>query len=182
MKQCPHCRETRNSDEFYECGHKWCRPCARQYSKDWKQARKHAKMAATPTRQAPELVEEMEALAHHPESGDPPAKRQRVEEDSLYLTHNPRIPGEVKIGRARNVQTRLNDLSSCQNFSLVLLQAWPGWGYLERDVHQYLASRRLTGHPGREWFRLDLAEVDLVDQLIQGIVLLRDACERLDVP
>jgi len=128
-----------------------------------------------------QLVEEMEALAYHPEeSVEPPAKRQRVEGDSLYLIHNPRIPGEVKIGRARNVERRLNVLSACQNFSLVLIQDWPEWGCLERDVHQQLAGRRLTGHPGREWFRLDLAGAGLVDQIVQGLVLVRGALERLE--
>ena len=244
----------RPSDEFYDCRHKWCRPCVRQNSKDWKQRHRAGKMAEPPARQdtPEELSEELDALAYHPEesaelpmemrhcpqcgemcasddfyetrkwckpcvrqrtqenkrahrtppfshdapqtlegemdalaytpeeSSEPPNKRQKVEGDSLYLTHNPRIPGEVKIGRARNVEARLKDLSACQNFSLVLVKAWPGMGHLERHVHHQLAARRLTEHPGREWFRLDLAEADLIDQAVRGLELVRDAWERLE--
>ena len=46
MRQCPHCGEIRPLDEFYECGHSWCRPCARQNSRECKQRRRAANTLA----------------------------------------------------------------------------------------------------------------------------------------
>ena len=125
-------------------------------------------------------LEEVGAFAYDPdaESTESPAKRPKVD-DTLYLLHNPRIPGEVKVGRARDVEARLKDLSSCQNFSLQLLWAWSGQGYLEKEVHHQLASRRLTGYPGREWFRLDPAESEVVDEIVRGLGHLKAARDRL---
>ena len=107
------------------------------------------------------------------EHSEPQPKRQKVA-DNLYLIHNPRIPGEVKIGRAQNVEVRLKNLSSCQNFSLQVIQSWPGLGHLEKDVHFELRARQLQGYPGREWFAITLSEVDLVDKVVQGLKLLHD--------
>jgi T5orf172 domain len=188
MKPCPRCLEIRPPEDFYECGHKWCRPCVRLNARKWKEQKRMQGLA--------DLASKMEDFAFDPDQdpnspdsshielckeegrSEPLPKRQKVD-DTLYLIHNPRIPGEVKVGRARDVEARLKDLSSCQNFSLELLQAWPGLGCLEREVHHQLDARRLRGYPGREWFRLDPTEVELVDEVVQGLELLRGARERL---
>jgi hypothetical protein len=66
---------------------------------------------------------------------------------------NPRLPGELKIGRSSNVELRRRSLQSSQNFTIDVLAIFPGAGDLEPLVHKILSNCRVTGVAGREWFR-----------------------------
>ena len=78
---------------------------------------------------------------------------------SLYILHNTRIPGELKIGKtSRNVDERVRDLCACQNFQIETLCIFPGMGEIEARVHRMLENRRVKSGSGREWFRVTLIE------------------------
>lgn len=91
----------------------------------------------------------MEAPQGAPEQRDPP--------DDLYIMRYVGILQDVlKIGRSTNPETRRRGIEASQDFHVELLATFPGYGYLETDVHKRLAERRSTRGPGREWFRVDL--------------------------
>ena len=77
---------------------------------------------------------------------------QRTGRD-LYVMQNPRLAGELKIGRSSNVELRRRSLQSSQNFTIDVLAIFPGAGDLEPLVHKILSNCRVTGVAGREWFR-----------------------------
>ena len=76
--------------------------------------------------------------------------------NELYIMRNPRIPGEVKIGRSNNVDLRRAALSSQMNFDMVVEAVFFGLGPLESRVHDALQHRRSREGPGREWFNVDV--------------------------
>ncbi len=59
----------RTSDDFYECGHNWRKPCVRQNSREWNQRHRTGKMSEPLARDdtTAQLSEEMDALAYNPE-------------------------------------------------------------------------------------------------------------------
>ena len=67
--------------------------------------------------------------------------------------------GPFKIGRSRNALWRLSDLSSGNWRRLYMRAIWVGdsdsVALLEKQVHQSLSSRRLSG----EWFNVSLDEI-----------------------
>ena len=77
---------------------------------------------------------------------------KRKREDSLYVIQNTRIPGELKIGRSVNVTQRCNNLHRCQNFSVRVHAEFPGYGHLERQIHEALKAVQVQDVPGTEWF------------------------------
>ena len=88
-------------------------------------------------------------------------------EKALYIAHNPRIPGEYKVGAAQNPRRRLATMENAQNFRLEVQVIWAGLGHLEGEVHRLLAPQRVTGCPGREWFAVSLQfAMAAVDQAI----------------
>ena len=65
--------------------------------------------------------------------------------DSLYIMENPRIPGEVKIGRSQNPEERAKN-----NFRIVVKLSYREKGYLEKTLRQRLKRRRVVeGSGGR---------------------------------
>ena len=72
----------------------------------------------------------------------------------LYLAVNPKIPGEVKIGKSHDPVKRLQQLERGQNFRLQIVATFPGVGHLESAVHESLSRRRVDDGSGREWFRV----------------------------
>jgi len=58
----------------------------------------------------------------------------------------------LKIGRSGNPGARCERLQASQIFYVGLVATFPGAGDLETVVHEILASRRVLGGPGREWF------------------------------
>ena len=92
--------------------------------------------------------------------------------DALYVAWNPRIPGEIKIGRARNPFQRLASLSSCQNFHIELVRQWPGLGHLESKLHAQFSDFRVRNVPGREWFALPPEDIGLIENCVEFLMEL----------
>ena len=88
--------------------------------------------------------------------------------DSLYIMENPRIPGEVKIGRSQNPEERAKQLSAGNNFRLVVRHSYGEKGFLEKTLHQKLKRRRVEEGAGIEWFKVS---VDQADILIRAAIL-----------
>jgi len=76
---------------------------------------------------------------------------------ALYIAYNSRIPGEVKVGAAKNPQRRALLMERAQNYRLLVPMTWPGMGHLEAEVHGMLAPQRVTEGAGREWFACSVA-------------------------
>ena len=61
----------------------------------------------------------------------------------------------VKIGRARDVEKRRQQLQGCHNFVMEVVAIFPDAGHLESVAHTALAPRRSCQGSGREWFAVD---------------------------
>jgi T5orf172 domain len=75
---------------------------------------------------------------------------------ALYICYNSRIPGEVKVGAAKNPLRRVALMERAQNYRLHVPLTWPGLGHLESEVHRVLEPHRVTQGLGREWFACSL--------------------------
>ena len=82
--------------------------------------------------------------------------------DYLYVMRNPSIPGIVKIGRTICPATRARQLSVSQPFELVVCHCYTGWGHLEKTIHANLKLAQVHGGRGREWFRLEAWQADIL--------------------
>jgi hypothetical protein len=91
--------------------------------------------------------------------------------ESLYIVSNPRIGGEVKVGRAACPTGRAQALSQGQNFTLELRHTYPQKGFLETTVHRRLAQWQVSDGPGREWFKLLPEQADV---LVRAVILEHD--------
>jgi hypothetical protein len=92
----------------------------------------------------------------------------QVSPDALYILENPRIPGEVKIGRSQNPEERAKALSAGNNFRLAVKQTYEEKGFLEKTLHNRLKRRRVEEGAGIEWFRISVEQADL---LIRAAIL-----------
>jgi len=179
LKRCPGCELELPPQSFYASGHhSRCIPCCRTRERERHQVRRSLERDSSESsckrrRTEETLADSDQTLGERTPEGDADAP------DSLYLAHNPRIPGEVKVGRAKNPEARMKDLSVSQNFSMALLQTWPGLGHLEREVHEQLATHRLRGYPGRKWFGIHSEAAGLVDELILALQMLQNTRNRL---
>lgn len=90
------------------------------------------------------------------------------EPDSLYVMENPRIPGEIKIGRSQAPEDRAKHLSAGHNFRLIVKYSYGGAGFLERTLHSKLKHLRVDNAAGVEWFRVTAEQADL---LIRATIL-----------
>jgi hypothetical protein len=88
--------------------------------------------------------------------------------DSLCIMENPRIPGEVKIGRSQNPEERAKQLSAGNNFRLVVRRSYGEKGFFEKTLHQKLKRRRVEEVAGVERFKVS---VDQADILIRAAIL-----------
>lgn len=75
----------------------------------------------------------------------------------------------VKIGRAKDIRTRLNTLQTGNARELILLCYVPGGGFLESLAHVCWGSLRGRG----EWFSLPPALVDRISRAVQLDIVLR---------
>jgi hypothetical protein len=91
--------------------------------------------------------------------------------DSLYIIENPRLPGEIKIGRSHDPDARARQLSAGQNFRLVVKRSYGEKGFLEKTLHHKLKHRRVEQGAGVEWFKVS---VDQADILIKAAILEDD--------
>ena len=88
--------------------------------------------------------------------------------DSLYIMENPRIPGEVKIGRSKNPEERARQLSNGHPFTVVVRRSYERKGFLEKTLHQRLKRRRVEEGPGVEWFKVSVEQAGV---LIEAAIL-----------
>jgi hypothetical protein len=105
------------------------------------------------------------------ENSDESVEFAAIEEyfpDSLYIMENPRIPGEVKIGRSQNPEERAKHLSAGNNFRLNVKHTYEEKGFLEKTLHHRLKRRRVEEGAGVEWFRVSVEQADL---LIRAAIL-----------
>lgn len=82
--------------------------------------------------------------------------------DSLYIMENPRLPGEIKIGRSHHPEERAKQLSSGQNFRIVVKHSYGEKGFLEKTLHHKLKSRRVEQGAGVEWFKVSVEHADIL--------------------
>ena len=76
----------------------------------------------------------------------------------LYVASRSDRQDILKIGRSSNPEARCERLQVSQAFFVRLVATFPGAGDLEHKVHERLASRRVLGGPGREWFFVTVDE------------------------
>ena len=74
---------------------------------------------------------------------------------------NPRILGELKVGRATCPLGRAQQMSSGHNFTLDVTHTYAHQGILETTVHRRLAPYQVPCG-SREWFRLQPEQADLL--------------------
>ena len=77
----------------------------------------------------------------------------------LYVASRSDRDDMLKVGRSGNPEARCERLQASQAFFVRLVATFPGAGNLEQKVHERLASRRVLGGPGREWFFASVDEV-----------------------
>ncbi len=82
--------------------------------------------------------------------------------DYLYVMRNPSIPGIVKIGRTICPASRARQLSASQPFELIVCHCYTGWGHLEKIIHANIKLAQVHGGRGREWFRLEAWQADIL--------------------
>ena len=93
---------------------------------------------------------------------------QQISPDALYIMENPRIPGEIKIGRSANPEERAKALSAGNNFRLAVKRTYEEKGFLEKTLHNRLKRRRVEEGAGIEWFSISVEQADL---LIRAAIL-----------
>lgn len=71
---------------------------------------------------------------------------------------------KIKIGQAKDVSKRLNNLRGSSPCELRLLASVRSYGDFEAYLHKKLASSRLHG----EWFRADEQVLDVVEAAVDG--------------
>jgi hypothetical protein len=96
---------------------------------------------------------------------------EELRPDSLYTMENPRISGEVKVGRSHNPEERAKQLSAGNNFRLDVKRVYVGKGYLEKTIHQRLKARKVEEVAGTEWFKVS---TDQADTIIKAAILEDD--------
>ena len=143
VKECNACRETFPLDCFYK----------KTASKDGHQSQ--CKKCFDERRSRKRPLSEIEG-------DDEFLVTEEIMPDSLYTMENPRISGEVKVGRSHNPEERAKQLSAGNNFRLAVKQVYVGKGYLEKTVHQRLKARRVEEVAGTEWFKISTYQADTI--------------------
>jgi hypothetical protein len=88
------------------------------------------------------------------------AVTQELVPDALYIMTNPRLPGEIKIGRSRDPEERAKQLCAGNNYRMTVLRIYPGKGFLERTIHKKLKRRRVEEGSSVEWFRISVEQAE----------------------
>jgi T5orf172 domain len=137
-----------------------CKACHKEYVKQYKAT--HPRKSRAEIRQDMERDETPEEVYCQPAETtmDPPPDGPYG--DSMYVLYNPRIPGEVKIGRAMRPSNRARDLCNSMPFKLEVMHVFPGFGFLETHVHKKLQHKRVVNGRGREWFAIEPCQADIL--------------------
>ena len=105
LKQCTRCLEDLTLDQFSKNSgakdglNNWCKTCYKKIHAE----RKRPRDDMEPCDDTCDIITE---------ANDTP--------DSLYVMENPRIPGEIKIGRSQSPENRAKQLSTGHNFRLIV--------------------------------------------------------------
>ena len=150
-KNCKICNQSLCPDAFYATYRTVCKKCV---SKKVQQNELEKKRAWPEMENSDESVEFAATEEYFP--------------DSLYIMENPRIPGEIKIGRSHNPEERAKQLSAGNNFRIVVRRSYGEKGFLEKTLHQRLKCRRVQECAGIEWFKVS---VDQAEILIRAAIL-----------
>ena len=132
---CRKCRKETRLSDFYP-GRRQCKPCVLEKDRE---RRQRDRDAASQTSDASESTWG----------------------ESLYVLTNPRLPGEVKVGRAAYPLGRAQQMSSGHNFTLDVTHTYAHQGILETTVHRRLAPYQVPCG-SREWFSLEPEQADLL--------------------
>ena len=85
---------------------------------------------------------------------------QELVPDDMYIMENPRIPGEIKIGRSRDPQERAKQLCAGNNYRMAVKRIYPGKGFLEKTIHKKLKRRLVEEGSSVEWFRISVEQAE----------------------
>ena len=143
-KTCRKCREERRLSNFYP-GRQHCKPCVLNKDRERRQRNRDA---------ASQISDASESTWG----------------ESLYVLTNPRLPGEVKVGRAAYSLGRAQQMSAGHNFTLDVTHTYAHRGSLETAVHRRLAPYQVQCG-SREWFGLEPQQADL---LVRATILEHD--------
>lgn len=118
----------------------------------------------------------------------PPAKRRVMAEISSYPPRGPQgvsdadlyivqvgDHGPIKIGRSKNVKSRIRTLQTGQHERVRLLAVGVGLGHFESDFHYALSAVRIQN----EWFEWTRQGRAAVMMLRKGVTITDDVIERL---
>lgn len=110
-----------------------------------------------------ESGEEEELDEHHDEGTEGEAVDEAATDTGaemhLYVMMNKRIPNEFKIGKARNVFRRKQQLEESQNFTIQIMLIARGCGNHESAIHRILRHKRYLACRSVEWFVCSLEEI-----------------------
>ena len=69
----------------------------------------------------------------------------------------------MKIGRSTDVKKRVKQMQTANEVDLILIDVFPKWGYLEKDIHDALKERGL--HLNGEWYKYCQETYDIVAEM-----------------
>ena len=146
-KVCTSCHKVVPLDDFYkhpgtkDGRQSWCKACTQSLSA---RPPKHCSDASSA---ASSLCQQFSVT-------------QELVPDALYIMENPRIPGEIKIGRSRDPQERAKQLCAGNNYRMVVKRTWGEKGFLEKTIHKKLKRRRVEEGSSVEWFRISVEQAE----------------------
>ena len=156
-KHCKRCESDLPLDDFWSNGkyfNSYCRRCDADRRADYTKRKRQVTLEGEPC-----SMDETDAYEVKEEIFPDP--------DHLYIFMNPKISGEVKIGRSKDPTIRAKELSKSQNFSLVIHATYAGQGFLEALIHRRLQKIRVHDCEGREWFHID---PETAHHIVYGII------------
>ena len=145
-KVCTLCHESVLRDNFYDHQftkdgkHSWCKACVKSRARNSQKLRSDTPSVA---RSSDEFTVTQELLL-----------------DALYIMENPRIPGEIKIGRSRDPEERAKQLCAGNNYRMVVKRTYGEKGFLEKTIHKKLKRRRVEEGSSVEWFRISVEQAE----------------------
>ena len=148
-KVCSSCHETVPIHNFSSCSaakdgkRAYCKTCARSWWTRPKSA--HVQPSEPPSAAC---------------SSDEFTVTQELVPDALYIMENPRIPGEIKIGRSRDPEERAKQIGAGNNFRIVVKRTYGEKGFLEKTIRRKLKRRRVDEGSSVEWFRISVQQAE----------------------
>ena len=77
----------------------------------------------------------------------------------LYMLARDDSLGKIKIGRSDNPDRRAAEMCSGHTFRVNVICTFNYLGHLETELHRTFRDLRVEGGSGREWFRVEVADV-----------------------